>query len=142
MICKMDKEQKVREFLDVACKFVNENIKCEIKYRTHPEMRRPSPNRRQTQIQMFAEEVSKAQYKAHLPRQPPNARNNKIVMINDQESFPKRPGKTEEKKSPIKNQIYQKDLEKKLADIEERMKKKIEERIEKMKQRCSKLEIK
>ena len=58
IVCKKDKVKEVREFLDAACTYILGNTAEEIKHKTHPEIRRSSPNRWQTQLQAFAETMN------------------------------------------------------------------------------------
>jgi exonuclease VII large subunit len=140
----------VRNFLDDACKFIEGKIDSSIKHSTHPDIRRSSQNKWQTQLQMFAETISQSE-DGPLPRQPPNSWNNKVIMVNDPESFPKFSGKSKTKQNPTKSQKEparevsqksQEDLETRLKEIEDRMNKKMEEKMEMMEKKYRELEEK
>mgnify|MGYP003492990338 CR=1 FL=1 len=150
MICKKEKEQEVRKFLDGVCKHVEENIDCNIKHPTHPEIRRSSQNKWQTQLQQFAETISQTE-EVPLPRKPPNAWNNRVIMVNDPESFPKLPGnnqgKQNQKKIPREStkeaiQNSPVDFETRLKEIEDRLNQKMEEKMQMMEKKYQELEEK
>ena len=148
IICKKEKEAEVKDFLDDACQYIAANVDKTIKHETHPDIRRSSPNRWQTQIQTYANTMTQAE-DGPLPRKPPNAWGNKVILINDPESFPKLPGrskpretqkKTQEKPSQEQTQGNQGEFEKKVKEIEERLNKKIEERLAQLESKYQELE--
>ena len=148
IVCKKEREQEVRKFLDEACKLIEENIDFNIKHPTHPEIRRSSQNKWQTQLQLFAETISQTE-EVPLPRKPPNAWNSRVILVNDPESFLKLPGNNQNKQSQRKNQkepikeVTQNspgDLETRLKEIEDRMNKKMEEKMQLMEKKCQELE--
>lgn len=73
------------------------------KHEIHPDIRSSRPNRWQTQLQSLAETITQAEH-GPLPRQPPNAWSNKIVKLNDPESFPKLQGRNKPRANPTKSQ--------------------------------------
>ena len=150
IVCKKEKEQEAKKFLEAACSFISENITEDIRHETHPKIRLSSSNRWQTQIQTFAETLTQVE-DGPLPRKPPNAWGNKVVLINDPENFPKLPGKkkprenenqNQERSSREKNQVNQDALEDRLKEIEERLHKKMEERLSQMERKYQELEEK
>ena len=86
-----------------------------------------------------------------LPRKPPNAWNNKVVFINNPESFPELKGKEKSKASQSrpqtrpsqeKVQVKNSDFEDKLREIKERLNKKVEEKMAQLEKKYSELEDK
>jgi chromosome segregation ATPase len=123
-----------------------------VRHPTHPEIRRAITNKWSTQIQDYAKKFNHNDVEENLPRKPLNAWSNKIIMINDPESFPKIQEKNLPKKdnqnnrdqnrAPEKNLINDNEFEKRIREIEEKMCKKFEEKIQKLEEKCNNLQEK
>jgi hypothetical protein len=132
LIVEKKKENEIKEKLNIAFSYINENIPENAKHETHPEIRRAATNRWSTQIQEYAAKYQHNDDKTHLPKKPPNAWDRKVLLINDPESFPKlreneQPKKTMERvqirKTPEKILPNEVDLENKLKEIEDKISK-------------------
>lgn len=82
LICKKG-DMEMKEFIDFACKYLNEEITEQARHNTHTEIRRAISTRWSTQIQQFGKEIIVIQDDQPLPRKPPNAWQNRVVIIND-----------------------------------------------------------
>lgn len=131
IVIKKEMGREARNFLDAACQFLTLKTPDENKHNTHPEIRRSSPNRWLTQIQIHAETLTYVE-DGPLPRKPPNTWTNRVVLLNLLgNGKPKsNPSKTSSRPSQAPVKGKQVDVEQKLKEIEERLNKSIDERLE------------
>jgi hypothetical protein len=137
LICEKKNEKEVKEYIDKALEYFNTNVAEQVRHSTHPEVRRSSPTKWTTQIQEYTDNYQNPASE-RLPRNPPNAWNNKIVLVNDLENFPtiqkeacqKTNKPTRQSKNPERQEKEETELQKRLKKIEENINKKFEERIQ------------
>ena len=145
LVCANNEDTK--EFVDFAVEHLNNETTEQVRHNTHSEIRKASSNKWSTQIQQYAKEIVVIDDDTPLPRKPPNAWQNRVILINDPENFPNLPSKPKEKRDkPTKEKIQAKEspstseVEKRLKEIEERINQKMEEKIQRLEQRCQELE--
>ena len=145
LVCENNED--TREFVDYACEYLNDETTEQVRHKTHSEIRKASSNKWSTQIQQYAKEIIVIEDDTPLPRKPPNAWQNRVILFNDPENFPNLPSKPKEKrdkptreKTQTKESPTTSEIEKRLKEIEERMNQKMEEKIQRLEQRWQELE--
>jgi hypothetical protein len=147
LVCDKNVDE-TQEFIDFSCTYLNDEITEQVRHKTHSEIRRASSTKWSTQIQQYAREIVIIEDDTPLPRKPPNAWQNKIIIVNDMENFPKLPSRPRANRNPTKEKVPQlakessstQLVEDKLREMEEKMNQQMEDKIERLEKRCQDLE--
>ena len=155
LVYKKEREAAVNEFIDHTCEFVNNSeIPEEIKHQTYPKIRRTSNSKWASQVQEYTREIIQIDEEGVMPNKPPNYWNQrKVTLDNNPEEFPELPKRNKEKRARIeesKNQtrvfdknkttIVEDSFDKKIEEIEKKIRSQIEERMQAMEKKCQELE--
>lgn len=146
-VIKKEMENEARNFLAAACLFLISKAPNENKHKTHPEIRRSSQYRWQTQIQVYADTLTHApnakkasqctEQQNHTTEQPRKLHKSSTERQTEEQSE-----QNTSRPSQAPAQGKQVDMEQKLKEIKERLTKKIDGRLALLEEKYNEVEAK